>query len=582
MKNTMKKALAFLLTLALAVPMFAVAANAKIVTETKTVSISENFDTPVVPAANFPYSFKTASGWTGMSETTDIGGLFVGDDGTFKYLCSTTALSRYQVIAPESVRGSENYTITGEVKVNGFNKWYYRVFLAPDANKAGDNNICLHAQGGDNFFTYVNGDAATVATNLSKADTIGFKCVRSGNDFTVTFFPKAEGIESANAVTCRKDVSAVADGVVPCVRIQAGGASDVDTYAVLDNLKIEYSYEEATFVPETDIVPEGWTAVAEDFADADSQFTLKHETADGVAKIADGKLVYTLQTNAQDNIAAPETFAADVFTFSGEMNIESAIKATSAYTRIHFRPFKDAFAYAAILHLTQDANSSYIQFLNDQGVPTGDKFTGLAKYIGTDVQYQLTRYGHQMAFSIWVKGQYDTTVQTITYEIDKAEYQEKLGTPQIRFQTPNNSYVTTATTITMDNLYLENTIGKINVVGAQASVGFIATIDSRDYLKAGFAIKATTADNTVKEWSLDTCTAYDSIIANDAAGTAKYTAQDLGGKYLIAVTIDNIPKSVGSVSFDLSAFCGDAANTFTSGIVDVVATVNADGTVTLA
>ena len=145
----------------------------------------------------------------------------------------------------------------------------------------------------------------------------------------------------------------------------------------------------------------------------------------------------------------------------------------------------------------------------------------------------------------------------------------------------------------MDNLYLENTVGKINVVGAQASietdaaderfaVRFIATIDSRDYLKAGFAIKATTADNTVKEWSLDTCTAYDSIIANDAAGTAKYTAQDLGGKYLIAVTINNIPKSVGSVTFDLSAFCSDAANTFTSGVVDVVATVNADGTVTLA
>ena len=603
MKNTMKKALAFLLTLALAVPMFAVAANAKIVTETETVEIdiTEDFNAATAVGEASPYTFTTASGWTGKSETDAIGGLVVGDEnGQLKYTFSSASASRYQVHAPAALKGVDTYTITGQFQVTANSKGYLRVFLSSDAVKnAGENNICLDLRSGTNYTTYWFGDSAIRACDLKMTDVIGFKCVRAGTSFSVTYYPLAEGIESSKAVTLSITVPAVTATSLPGLRFQAGQAENVGTSVIVDNLVIDASYEKTTsvFVPETDIVPEGWATVEEDFADADTNFEVRVENATngtGTAKVADGKVSYKIATNACDIITAPDSFAADVFTFSGDMNIGEVYQGTE-YVRIHIRPFKNDFSYSVIIHLAANsAASSYITFLQKSGAGlAGGKISNLTNYIGKDVQYQYSRYGNELSFSIWVKGQYDTTVQTITYAIDDAAYMEKLGTPQIRFQAPGNLSVTSNTTISMDNLYLENTVGKINVVGAQASietdaaderfaVRFIATIDSRDYLKAGFAIKATTADNTVKEWSLDTCTAYDSIIANDAAGTAKYTAQDLGGKYLIAVTIDNIPKSVGSVTFDLSAFCGDAANTFTSGIVDVVATVNADGTVTLA
>ena len=132
MKNTMKKVLALLLTLALAVPMFAIAANAKIVTETETVEIdiTEDFNTTAAVGEASPYTFTTASGWNGKSETDVIGGLTVGGtDGKLQYTFSSASASRYQLHAPASLAGVDNYTITGEFQVTAPSTGYLRVFL---------------------------------------------------------------------------------------------------------------------------------------------------------------------------------------------------------------------------------------------------------------------------------------------------------------------------------------------------------------------------------------------------------------------------------------------------------------------
>lgn len=597
MKNTMKKALALFLTLAMAASTFAMTVNAgTIETQTKTKTITENFDKKTT--VNNDVSFTTASGWHGWVGENNSIGLDVGNEGNLKYTFDTNAKSCYYIAAPSAIAGMDQYTISGEFKAFGSafkNGSWFRVFLFSDHHAPNGQAICV--DGGlnstTNFKTYYTDDSAARDSSLPKSATIGFECTRAGTTFTVKFYEKGN---PTNAVTLKETVAAVGTDTLPGFRFASGAAAPAGTTVEVDNLKVEYSYEETVYVPD-EFDPDGWKVIKEDFSDNISELTWGPDgTSAGNLGIVGGKLQYAIKANHRDLLTAPDSFATDVFTMTCDLNVASGVGAET-YTRIMFRPFKGDSNYQVVFHLQN--NSNYIQFMINNGNNlAGTKLTDVGKYIGTDTQFQMTRRGTDLTFSIWVKGQYDSTVQTISYEISKesnaSTYATKDGIPQIRFQTDNQT-ISYNPVITMDNLYLENTVGKVNVVGAQASVEtkndvtdalfavrFVATIDSVDYDKAGFIVKAVTADNTEKNWALDTCAAYTSIIGSSDTGTVEYTAQDLGGKYLIAVTVNNIPKSVGSVAFEITAFCGDSANTFTSDLATIDATVQADETVKLS
>ncbi len=84
----------------------------------------------------------------------------------------------------------------------------------------------------------------------------------------------------------------------------------------------------------------------------------------------------------------------------------------------------------------------------------------------------------------------------------------------------------------------------------------ISTVDSTACAKAGFDIQAKYTDGTEKTVSgtKEITEVYTSITANDDAGIATYTAGDLGGNYLAALTINGIPTNVGKVEITVSAW----------------------------
>ncbi len=84
----------------------------------------------------------------------------------------------------------------------------------------------------------------------------------------------------------------------------------------------------------------------------------------------------------------------------------------------------------------------------------------------------------------------------------------------------------------------------------------ISTVDSTSCAKAGFDIQAKYTDGTEKTVSgtKEITEVYTSITANEGAGIATYTAGDLGGNYLAALTINGVPTNVGKVEITVSAW----------------------------
>ena len=128
----------------------------------------------------------------------------------------------------------------------------------------------------------------------------------------------------------------------------------------------------------------------------------------------------------------------------------------------------------------------------------------------------------------------------------------------------------------------------MNCVGAQAStvadgkyaVRFIGALNTEAYAKAGFEVVANYGNGESKTFLIDTCRGYTGILAS--YGNEIFTAQDLGGKLLIALSIKNIPTSVGEITFTVKALAYEngAATPNESNAVTVKAVVDGD-TVTL-
>ncbi len=105
------------------------------------------------------------------------------------------------------------------------------------------------------------------------------------------------------------------------------------------------------------------------------------------------------------------------------------------------------------------------------------------------------------------------------------------------------------------------------------SIRFVATVDSTDYGRVGFTVKETTYR---KSWTLDSDTVYSTL--NGSVGTT-YTAEKLGGRYITALTITDVP--VGeSLSFEVTPYT-TASGVNTYGETWIV-TITAEGVVSHA
>ena len=110
--------------------------------------------------------------------------------------------------------------------------------------------------------------------------------------------------------------------------------------------------------------------------------------------------------------------------------------------------------------------------------------------------------------------------------------------------------------------------------------------NSAKYADARFNVTATYTENgstyTKTFLTPQKCVAYSSILEYTEQGIKEWEAGDLGGNYLIALNVTDIPKSVGTVQFHVEIYCKSSGGGAVNDSYVVTATVNADGTIAIA
>lgn len=88
-------------------------------------------------------------------------------------------------------------------------------------------------------------------------------------------------------------------------------------------------------------------------------------------------------------------------------------------------------------------------------------------------------------------------------------------------------------------------------------IRFIGTVGSTEHSAVGFEILAV-YDNGSRRFCRESSTVYTSLLGVSENGiTEKVTVEDMGGTYLVALTVTGIPRSVGSVSFRVRPYTVD-------------------------
>lgn len=98
---------------------------------------------------------------------------------------------------------------------------------------------------------------------------------------------------------------------------------------------------------------------------------------------------------------------------------------------------------------------------------------------------------------------------------------------------------------------------EIPVSDGKYSVRFLATMDTLDCTEAGFIIDIAMSDDTVKHVSRSVRQVYSSVYAD----SVRHTAAELGGEYIFAITIRDIPLSAGDLEFTVTPYCIDSYGT---------------------
>ena len=91
-----------------------------------------------------------------------------------------------------------------------------------------------------------------------------------------------------------------------------------------------------------------------------------------------------------------------------------------------------------------------------------------------------------------------------------------------------------------------------DIADGKYSLRFVGTVDSLNFSAVGFEIIARTTENPDgTDYSKSCSTVYTTI---NAGTYRKYTAAELGGNYIYALAIKNIPVAAGTVSFEITPF----------------------------
>lgn len=102
------------------------------------------------------------------------------------------------------------------------------------------------------------------------------------------------------------------------------------------------------------------------------------------------------------------------------------------------------------------------------------------------------------------------------------------------------------------------------------SVRFVAVLSKLEHDSAGFDIVANYADGS-KEFHAQATQVFSKILGSSATGiTQEYTSAQLGGNYIIALSITNIPVSAGTITFTVTPYTIDEGVKVTGRAFDIV------------
>lgn len=602
MKKFSVRIISLLLTLGLLLSLVAVSVSAAGIQYNDV----EDFSAATVDATTKEVISDT--GWTGKVESGKVAPDSVSVEGeVFSQTFSTSGMSIYQIWAPEKYAGETDYRFTGSFLCEGRGSSYYCLMLCADISNgnAWKNNAILKINTSGSFQVYTNDDGtatATAATAVTNSDTVAnaayiggwvdFEFVRQGTEFVATFRPQAE---NAPVITQRISLTTVGSTAIPGIRLQAGGVMSTKTATVkVDNLRIGVrtdETEEGALFSRQELVYEDFTnAKLSNASIIDTQtsdWTSHIEGGNNQVSIANGAFTYKSIAGARYCLYAPERFVSNNFTFSGDIHVASNVS-DGGYFTVMLRSTSVNNGGAARIYVNK--NSFQIGFLNDaaNNIAVNETISSNQEsYVGKTLQFSFERRGAEESFTVWVKGNRKATEKNVTYTLNN----ETAATPSLRLQADT----TTAVAVTLDNLCVStNTVGDVMPVGVQLSreaandandhsfsVRFIAAVDGLDYQKVGFYVSAKTLDGVQRQWTLHTETVYDTIIGVGDMGSETYTANSLGGRYLIALTIAEIPKSVGEVSFEICTYGidGEGEKTYYSDVATTRVRIKDDQTV---
>lgn len=93
--------------------------------------------------------------------------------------------------------------------------------------------------------------------------------------------------------------------------------------------------------------------------------------------------------------------------------------------------------------------------------------------------------------------------------------------------------------------------------GGTQSVRFIGALQTLQASAVGFEITATYLEDGVlktKSWNRETGTVYTSVMATVDGETTKVSANELGGSYVVAIAVENVPVGIGQIDFTIRAY----------------------------
>ena len=557
MKNTTRKLLALLLTLVMTVPMFAFPTAVTAETATQTISLDFEDDAylTALSGSDSPYLSKVLD--------TDNNSVLLYKGGWRQNF----------VIAPKNFSNSTVWAMSGDVKfATNAAKNYHGFYFEPAYGNTSDIFMLMNDASSGQYVKYYT-DVSTKSNVFTVGEWYSFEVVRYGE--TVSFNLWAKGSDKPEFPIMTVTLVAHANtATIPGIGSTNFNGDESD------GLQSELYMDNLTFTKDV-----SWAGVSENFNNQSSNVfdsslsSLTCANDGGSVSIAGEPDKYFVLSGGKYKFSRADMLSSS-YTVNSDIYFDFDSLSNSS---IGFYFYADGGDWANnALQIFYQTGGFYIDSQKVASVTTK-----------TWYHIEIARMGTQFSVKIWEKG---------TAEPDTVTYTKTISTtaakvPMLRVA----KFTSDAVSIRLDNLnFINTTADHIKYAGAQASVEtpndetdttfavrFLATIDSTKYADARFNVTATYTDpedgNTYTKTFLtpQKCVAYTSILEYKDQKIEKWEASDLGGNYLVALNVTDIPKKVGTVNFHVEMYCKNSTGGTVTDSYVVTATVKDDGTIGL-